>query len=214
MNAMPPEEPDRRHAPEMSSPVPPAPQPEQPPSVRPQPDSPSPVGLIVAGAGLILLCLSVLLPRVAIDLGGEADLSYFGFTQLSGEQFGIDTATVLLSVALLCVVGLSASRVPALRWPSRLAAVGIAALTAAFAYHPVTVLRQTFEAYESDDPSGQIDVSADNGMYIALFAVLLLAVSAFLMQRRSPEPVDAQPTAPAPPPPPGVNPTIKVTPDN
>jgi hypothetical protein len=194
----------------------PGPQPMLPPS-----DRPSPLGLAVAGAGLALLCVSMLVPRVNIDNAGDE----FGFYSLSGvyggaSGLGIDTASVILSVALLAAVGLSAHRTPALRWPARLGAIGTAALLAAFAYHPVTVMRQVLEAssssddgYEDEDSvaASEIDITADSGVYLVLVAALLLALSSFLMQTN---PRSNQPflTVQEMRPPPGTNPTVTVHP--
>ncbi|MFC3494978.1 hypothetical protein [Glycomyces rhizosphaerae] len=199
-----------------------------PPMLPPRPpsDRPSPVGLAVAGVGLALLCISMLLPRIKID-DPDGEFSYYSFAGAFGafgaSGYGIDTSIVVLSVALLAAVGLSAHRSPALRWPSRLGAIGTAALLAAFTYHPVTVLRQAMDSFESLDEYedyedgasstvSQIDITADSGVYIATVAALLLAVSAFLMQAntRRNEQFPASPHMQ--PPPPGNNPTVSVSP--
>lgn len=196
-----------------------------PPMLLPRPpsDRPSPVGLAVAGVGLALLCVSMLLPRVKID-DPDGEFSYYSLSGAFGASgFSIDTPTVILSVALLAAVLLSTHRNPALRWPSRLGAIGVAALLAAYTYHPVTVLRQAIESFESyneyedyeDEASvsaSQIDITADSGVYIAAVAALLLAVSAFLMHTntRRNEPFPA--TLHMQPPPPGNNPTVSVSP--
>ncbi len=192
-----------------------------PPMLLPPPltDRPSPVGLAVAAVGLVLLCVSVLLPRVKVD-DPDGEFSFYSLSGVYGTSgYGIDTATVVLAVALLAAVGLSAHRNPALRWPSRLSAVGTAALLAAFTYHPITVLRQATESYEGyDDEFGdesalvsQIDITADSGVYVAAVAALLLAVSAFLMQTNAHR---RQTFLAVPPmePPPGTNPTVFVSP--
>jgi hypothetical protein len=190
--------------------------------IRTPADRPSPLGLAVAGVGLVLLCVSTLLPRVKID---DAD-GEFGFYSLSGlyggtaTGFGIDTSTVVLSVALLAAVGLSAHRNPALRWPSRLGAIGTAALMAAFSYHPVTVLRQVMEAYEGNgefdeedaSAASQIDITADSGVYLAVVAGLLLALSTFLMHTNMSRNQSYLSIQQMGPPPPGSNPTVTVHP--
>ncbi|SDK69113.1 hypothetical protein SAMN05216298_1193 [Glycomyces sambucus] len=189
--------------------------------VPPQPPStaPSPLGLAVAGVGLAMLCVSILVPRVKVE-DPEHIFGIFSYTGMYGPgSYGIDTATVVMSLALLAAVGASAHRNPALRWPSRLAAVGFAALAAAFSYHPVTVMRQYLESFDGveDDfgaDAGAVDaitVSADNGVYIAVVGVALLALSTFLMQVRKP-PVYAPPPPPAPAGWPGAEPTVTVHP--
>ncbi|WP_162181597.1 hypothetical protein [Glycomyces tenuis] len=233
MKAIPPEGPSNPYQPQMSPPETPASPEAAPPPLNPMPtapppllapppsDSPSPIGLVVAGAGLILLCVSVLLPRISIDYEGGDDYGYFGLSSLSGgTTFAIDTSTVILTVALLVAVGLSAHRSPGLRWPTRLSAVGLAGLTAAFAYHPVTVMRQFFQDYEdssgddefSGDSAPEITIEADSGMYLAIIAVALLAASTFLMRMRPRQQVYYQPMPPAPAGGPGASPTVTVTP--
>jgi hypothetical protein len=205
----------------MGPPQQPGPQPMLPPP--PPSDRPSSLGLIVAGAGLALLCVSLLLPRINVkDTDGE--MAMYSYSLLSGggtSGFGMDTPTVVLSIALLAAVGMSAHRSPALRWPSRLGAIGTAALLAAFAYHPVTVMRQTLEAYANDDgytdedssssTSEDIDITADSGVYLVLLAAILLALSCFLMHtnpRRNQSFLSYQELQP----PPGNNPTVTVNP--
>ncbi|WP_344485655.1 hypothetical protein [Glycomyces endophyticus] len=228
MNALPPQDPSVSPPPPSEPTLPPhqtGPGPFQtgPLLLPPKPPSsaPSPLGLAVAGVGLAMLCVSVLVPRIEIkDPDGE-----FGFYSYSGlygaSSYGIDTPTVVLALALLAAVGVSALRVPAARWPSRIAAVGFAALGAAFTYHPVTVLRQYVEAYQGSDEDGavvedaaaSVSVAADNGVYIAIVGVALLALSTFFMQVRRPP---AYPAAPPPPPAPagwpGAEPTVTVHP--
>ncbi|MCC3762274.1 hypothetical protein K3N28_04215 [Glycomyces sp. TRM65418] len=202
--------------PQMAPPQYAAPRPMPPP---PPSDRPSPVGLAVAGVGLALLCVSMLLPRIKID-DVEGDFGFYSLSGINGTNgFGIDASSVVLSIALLAAVGVSAHRNPALRWPARLSAIGTAALLAAFAYHPVTVLRQLMATLEGDNDEfddgsssvSQIDVSADSGVYLALVGALLLAVSTFLMQtnpRRNQSFLSAQDMQP----PPGGNPTVTVHP--
>lgn len=195
----------------MGPPQAPGPQPLLPP---PPSDRPSTIGLTVAGVGLGLLCVSMLLPRVNVS-GPDDDYGFYSLSRITGTGgFGIDTASVFLSIALLAAVGMSAHRSPALRWPSRLGAIGTAALLAAFAYHPVTVLRQLTATVEGDggeDSSAQIDITADSGVYLAVAAAALLAVSTFLMQtnpRRNQSFLSIQDMQP----PPGNNPTVTVHP--
>jgi hypothetical protein len=172
----------------------------------------------VAGAGLALLCVSMLLPRIKID-DPDGEMAVYSFSMFSGvgTGFGMDTPTVVLSIALLAAVGMSAHRSPALRWPSRLGAIGTAALLAAFAYHPVTVMRQTLEAYADDDgytdedsistSAEDIDITADSGVYLVLLAAILLALSCFLMQT-NPRKNQAFLSYQEMQPPPGTNPTV------
>jgi hypothetical protein len=200
----------------MGPPPHPGTQPMPPPP--PPSDRPSPVGLAVAGVGLALLCVSMLLPRIKVD-DPEGEMAYFSFSFSGTGAYGIDTGNVVLSVALLAAVGMSAHRSPALRWPSRLSAIGTAALLVAFAYHPVTVMRQAVETYMSDDgfededfsSAEDIDITADSGVYLVLVAAILLALSCFLMQtnpRRNQSFLSYQEMQP----PPGNNPTVTVNP--
>jgi hypothetical protein len=203
---------------QMGPPQMPGPQPMLPPP--PPSDRPSPLGLAVAGVGLVLLCVSMLLPRVKID-DPDGEMAYFSFSFTGTGGFGIDTANVVLSVALLAAVGMSAHRSPALRWPSRLGAIGTAALLAAFSYHPVTVMRQTLDAYESDEgfededststTAADIDITADSGVYLVLVAAILLALSCFLMQT-NPRGNQSFLSLQQMQPPPGTNPTVTVNP--
>lgn len=190
--------------------------------VPPPSDRPSMLGLTVAGVGLALLCVSLLLPRIKIDELND-EMAFYSLSGLYGTGgFGIDTATVVLALALLAAVGMSAHRSPALRWPSRLGAIGTAALLAAFAYHPVTVMRQVLEAstsnddeyedeYSDSESASDIDITADSGVYLILVAALLLALSTFLMQT-NPRRNEALLTAQAMQPLPGTNPTVTVHP--
>lgn len=186
---------------------------------RPPSDAPSPVGLAVAGVGLAILCVSMMLPRVKVD-DPENTFGSYSFAGLFGlSTYSVDTPTVVMSVALLAAVGISAHRSPALRWPARLGAIGSAALTAAFSYHPVMEMRQFAEnSASSNDYYGeetasaisQVEITADGGVYLVVIGVALLAVSTFFMQRRL-----AQAYAPPPPAPagwPGAEPTITVNP--
>lgn len=179
---------------------------------------PSPVGLLAAGAGLILLCASILLPQASISFENMDEYGYFGMPS-TGEAFAVGTSSVLLIVALLTAVGLSAHHAPEFRWPTRLGAVGLAALTAAFAYHPITVAQQTLQVYEdansaaeyAADTTPEITVAADSGLYLTVLGVALLAASAFLM-RPGPRPPTHGPMPPAPATGPGIEPGITVTP--
>ncbi|WP_304608841.1 hypothetical protein [Glycomyces amatae] len=226
MNSMPPQDPSEPAAPSappgpphMAPPPPGPPQFAPPPPLRPPSDAPSPIGLGVAGVGLALLCVSLLLPRIKID-DPDGEFSFYSLSGVysTGSGFGIDTPTVVLAIALLAAVGLSTLRRPALRWPVRLGAVGAAALFAAVAYHPVTQLRQAVEYFQgydefdgSESASAQIDITADSGVYLLAVGVALLALSTFFMHVRS----QGQYVAPPPPAPagwPGAEPTITVSP--
>lgn len=178
------------------------------------------MGLLAAGAGLILLCVSILIPRVSIDYEDTDEYGYFGGPTVgTGEVFTVGISSVILALALLAAVGLSAHRAPGFRWPARLGAVALAALTAAFAYHPITVMQQIVQVYEdvSDnteyaaDVIPEITVSADSGLYLAVLAAALLAASTFLM-RPGPRPQAYQSMSPAPAEGPGTAPGITVTP--
>jgi hypothetical protein len=198
-----------------SEPMPQAPAPllEPPPS-----DAPSPLGLVVAGAGLILLCVSIVIPRISIEYEDDwGDYGYFGVT--SDNTFTVGTSSMVLSAVLLAAVALSVHRSPGLRWPVRLSAVGLAALTAAFAYHPVTVLRQFYQDYQDtfgesefggEAGAPEVTVEADSGLYLAVLAVALLAASTFLMRPQRRTRLYYQPTPP-PETGPWTAPTVTVT---
>jgi hypothetical protein len=181
-------------------------------------NAPALLGLIIAGAGLALLSVSLLVPRISIESENDDEFGIYGLSSLSGTgTLAIDTATVFLCLALLIAVGLSAHPNTSLRWPSRLSAVGLAALTAAVSYHPITVLQQYVDMYSSQESSGgysdsgeTIDytIEADTGVYLVFAGVALLAVSAFLMQRRRLQPLPVPPAPVSP----GADPTITVNP--
>lgn len=199
-----------------AAPVPPGPAPaplQVPPSRFP--DAPSPLGLAMALVGLLLLCASVLIPRISVTIEQDDEYAYYSVASFySGDVQGLGAETVVLAVALLTAVGVSAARTPAWRWPSRVAAVGLATFAAAFAYHPVNTIREqlsTLEGYEGEPIDAE--VAAESGIYLMIFAVGLLAASTFFMHvtmnRAAYQP---PPQAPAPGPGQGPTPTVTVTP--
>lgn len=97
--------------------------------------------------------------------------------------------------------------------------MSLAAITAAFAYYPIALIRQEIQVYEdvSDnteyaaDLTPEITVAADSGLYLVVLAVALLAASTFLM-RPGPRPPTHRPAPPVPATGPGTEPGITVTP--
>ncbi|WP_156036830.1 hypothetical protein [Glycomyces sp. NRRL B-16210] len=146
----------------MAPPPQPPQQPSQPgpptgfiPQPPPRPsDAPSPIGLIVAGIGLALLCVSALLPRFNVD-DLDGGFSFYMYSGVFGNVSTLDASTAVLSLALVTAVALSAHRNPGVRWPARLGAIGAAALTATFAYYPVVAMRQYAENFTNYDEFGQ-----------------------------------------------------------
>lgn len=226
VNSMPPLDPSappgqpHMAPPELTHPGPPTGFIPQPLPPRPS-DAPSPIGLIVAGIGLALLCVSTLLPRVNVD-DPEGTFTFYSYAGIFGSGTTLDASTTVLSLALLAAVAVSAHRHPGVRWPARLGAIGAAALTATLAYYPVVAMRQYAEDFTGYDefgeetPTSLVEVSAENGVYIAVFAVVILAASTFLMQvrmsRHYPAPQPRPPQQQVPAGWPGADPTITVTP--
>jgi hypothetical protein len=178
--------------PHYSSQPPPHPQASQPqPPAFQQllpsgPDRPTPIGLGLAGAGLLLLAVGSLIPQISLG-GSDAD-------EMGG--FGIDTAGVGLpglapALVLIVLVGWAAAGVkPGLQWAAKLGGIGLAAITAAAALHPVIELNGAFGNDAWEDVN--IEASAGGGIWLYILAAALLAVSILLM-RWSPPKQPAQP---------------------
>jgi hypothetical protein len=152
------------------------------------PDRPTPVGLGLAGAGLLLLAVGSLIPQISLG-GSDAD-------EVGG--FGIDTAGVGLpglapALVLIVLVGWAAAGVkPGLQWAAKLGGIGLAAITAAAALHPVIELNSAFNGEAWEDAN--IEASAGGGIWLYILAAALLAVSIFLMRWAPPkQPVQQQP---------------------
>ncbi|MEU6859348.1 hypothetical protein AB0B28_10820 [Glycomyces sp. NPDC046736] len=167
-------------------------QPQQPPQQAPHssllpggPDRPTPIGLGLAGAGLLLLAIGSLIPQISLG-GSDAD-------EIAG--FGHETAGVALpglpaALILVVLVGWAAAGVkPGLEWATKLGGIGLAAITAAAALHPVIELNQVFGSEAWEDV--KIKASAGGGVWLYILAAALLAASIFLMRW-------APPKAPAP----------------
>lgn len=185
------------------------------PAPRRFPDAPSPLGLAMAAVGLILLCVSVLTPRLSVQSDDEDQFSFYNYTALNGEASLLGAETALLVVALLAAVGVSAAKAPAWRWPARITAVALATVSAAFAYHPISALRELLNSYEGfDGESIEFEVTAESGLYLLVFAVALLAASTFFMHvKMNRAAYQASPPPPAAPGPgQGPTPTVTVTP--
>jgi len=176
-----------------------APQPSQPQPSQPQqpafqqllpsgPDRPTPFGLGLAGAGLLLLAIGSLIPQISW-VGSDAD---------EVGVFGIDTAGVGLpglapALVLAVLVGWAAAGVkPGLQWAAKLGGIGLAAITAAAALHPVMELNSAFDSEVWDDLDLDIKASAGGGIWLYILAAALLAASIFLM-RWAPPKQPAQP---------------------
>lgn len=191
-----------------------APPPMMMPPPRRFPDAPSPVGLGLALVGLLLLCVSLLIPRMTVQYDETDEYAYYNLTVYGGNGSVLGAETVMLGVALLAVVGLSVSRAPAWRWPTRITAIGLAAFGAAFAYHPIIALKEQLSAYEGfEGETFDAEVTADSGLYLMIFALGLLAASTFFMHvRMTRDTYQAPPQPPAPEPGQGPAPTVTVTP--
>ncbi|MFG3339013.1 hypothetical protein [Glycomyces sp. NPDC048151] len=156
------------------------------------PDRPTPVGLGLAGAGLLLLAVGSLIPQISLG-GSDAD-------EIGG--YGLETAGVSLpglapALVLVVLVGWAAAGVkPGLQWAAKLGGIGLAALTAAAALHPVIELNSVFggDIWEDAD----IEASAGGGIWLYILAAALLAVSIFMM-RWAPAKQPAQPQYPQQP---------------
>ena len=189
-----------------TGPLPAAPVPpplEAPPHRFP---APSPLGLAMALVGLLLVCTSVLIPRISIEYDQEDRFGYSSPSFYSGEGPLLGSETVIPAVALLAFVGLSASGAAAWRWPSRVAAGGIALFGSVFAYHPVSAARESLSGFTDFDgkPVG-VEVTAESGVYLMVFGLLLLAASTCFMHVGMRRAVDR------PPPPTGAGPGATVT---
>ena len=165
------------------------------------PDRPTPIGLGLAGVGLLLLAVGSLIPQISLG-GSDAD-------ELGG--FGLETAGIALpglapALILVVLVGWAAAGVkPGLQWAAKLGGIGLAAITAAAALHPVIELNGVFrgEAWEDAD----IEASAGGGIWLFILAAGLLAASIFLMRWAPPkQPAAGQYQHP----PQGVQPTVQV----
>lgn len=176
----------------------PQPQPDQPvqpgPAAQPAysrllpsgPDRPTPVGLGLAGAGLLLLAVGSLIPQISLGGSDVDDVGGFVF-----ETAGVSLPGLAPALILVVLVGWAAAGVkPGLQWAAKLGGIGLAALTAAAALHPVIELNSVF----GGETWGDVDISANagGGIWLYILAAALLAVSIFLMRW-------APPSQPAPP---------------
>lgn len=152
------------------------------------PDRPTPIGLGLAGAGLLLLAVGSLIPQISLG-GSDAD-------EVGG--FGIDTAGVGLpglapALVLIVLVGWAAAGVkPGLAWAAKLGGIGLAALTVAAALHPVMELNSAFNGEAWEDADLDVSATAGGGIWLYILAAALLAGSIFLM-RWAPPKQPAQP---------------------
>lgn len=168
-----------------------------------RPDRPSPVGLSLAGVGLLLLAIASLLPQISWDGNkDDIDLAVAGI-----PEAGLDLPALAPALVLVVLVGLTAVGVtPGLQWAMRLGGIGLAAITAAAAFRPVMAVNAIMEAsnaYLEDavDDIGRIEAEAEAGVGIWLFilAALILAVSIFMMHWiPAPKPMQPQYQQPGP----------------
>lgn len=156
------------------------------------PDRPKPLGLALAGAGLLLLAVGSLIPQISLG-GRDAD-------GIGG--YGVDTAGAGLpglapALILVVLVGWAAAGIkPGLQWAAKLGGIGLAAITAAAALHPVIELNSAFGREAWDDY--KIKASAGGGIWLYILAAALLAVSIFLMRWSPPaQPAPGPQQAPA-----------------
>ncbi|MCC3762273.1 hypothetical protein K3N28_04210 [Glycomyces sp. TRM65418] len=150
------------------------------------PDRPTPIGLGLAGAGLLLLAIGSLIPQVSLS-GDDAEEAGVLFVVFAGVPLpGLAPALILL-----VLVGWAAAGVkPGLQWAAKLGGIGLAALTAAAALHPVIEISSALDAEALED--ADIEASAGGGIWLYILAAALLAASIFLMRWAPPQ----QPAAP------------------
>ncbi|WP_192907038.1 hypothetical protein [Glycomyces paridis] len=151
------------------------------------PDRPTPIGLGLAGFGLLLLAVGSLIPQISLG-GSDAD-------EIGG--FGVDTAGAGLpglapALILVVLVGWAAAGVkPGLEWAAKLGGIGLAAITAAAALHPVMELNAAFDSEAWEDVN--LKASAGGGIWLFILAAAMLAVSIFLMRWAPPKQPAVQP---------------------
>jgi hypothetical protein len=146
------------------------------------PGRPSPIGLGLAGVGLVLLAIASLTPQ--ISWGGDEDvLDVLGVFGTAGAGFGLPALAPAL--VLVVLVGWTAVGVkPGLEWAAMLGGIGLAAITVAAALHPVIAANDIMEAANAiseGSSDGEIEVSAGVGVWLFISAALVLAVSIFML---------------------------------
>jgi len=164
-----------------------------PPAQRPPsallpsgPDRPTPLGLGLAGAGLLLLAVGALIPQISI---GGSDAEEFGGFGL--ETTGAGLPGLAPALILVVLVGWAAAGIkPELQWAAKLGGIGLAAITAAAALHPVIEVNAVLNSEALEDVN--VKASAGGGVWLFILAAGLLAVSIFLMRWAPPK----QPVAP------------------
>lgn len=175
------------------------------------PDRPTPVGLGLAGAGLLLLAVGSLIPQISL---GGSDADEFGGIGL--ETIGANLPGLSPALILVVLVGWAAAGIkPNLQWAAKLGGIGLAAITAAAALHPVIELNSAFGSEAWEDLDADVSASAGGGIWLFILAAALLAVSIFLMRwtppkqpaaqqypqqpyQQGPQPTVQQPAAPQP----------------
>jgi hypothetical protein len=146
------------------------------------PGRPSPIGLALAGVGLVLLVIASLTPQ--ISWGGDEDvLDVVGVFGTAGAGFSLPALAPAL--VLIVLVGWTAVGVkPGLEWATMLGGVGLAAITAAAALNPViaaNAIMESTNALSEESGEGEIEVSAGVGVWLFIAAALVLAVSIFML---------------------------------
>ncbi|GAA2133965.1 hypothetical protein [Glycomyces algeriensis] len=153
------------------------------------PDRPTPVGLGLAGAGLLLLAVGTLIPQISLS-GSDADeAGSFGLGTVGVELPGLTPALVLVVLAGWAAVGVK----PGLQWAAKLGGIGLAAITVAAALHPVIELNRTFNTEGWEDLDLDVEASAGGGIWLYILAAGLLAASIFLMRWSPPKQPAQQP---------------------
>jgi hypothetical protein len=151
------------------------------------PDRPTPIGLGLAGVGLLLLAVGSLIPQISLGGSDADDLGGYGLETAGVSLPGLAPALILVVLVGWAAVGVK----PGLQWTAKLGGIGLAAITAAAALHPVVELNGVFgsEAWEDAD----IEASAGGGIWLFILAAALLATSIFLMRWAPPkQPAPAQ----------------------
>ncbi|MCD0445202.1 hypothetical protein LO763_16420 [Glycomyces sp. A-F 0318] len=169
------------------------------------PDRPTPVGLGLAGVGLLLLAVGSLIPQ--ISLGGSDGDDIAGSAL---ETAGVSLPGLPPALVLVVLVGWAAAGVrPNLQWAAKLGGIGLAALTAAAALHPVIELNGVFGSDAWEEAELDVEASAGGGIWLFILAAALLAVSIFLMRWAPPKQPAQQQFYQQPGQQPGPQPTVQ-----
>jgi len=142
------------------------------------PDRPTPIGLGLAGAGLLLLAIGSLIPQISFS-GDDEDLEYFSGAAI--ETAGVGLPGLAPALILVVLVGWAAAGIkPGLQWAAKIGGIGLAAITAAAALHPVIEVNGIMDGEIWEDLD--VEAKAGGGIWLYILAAVLLAVSIFLMR--------------------------------